>query len=192
MKTLTFTGHRPKDLGGYDENNPVAHNVKAQLRALIVQAYDRGYRKFITGMAPGVDQWAGEILVELKNTHKDIVIVAAIPFASQATIWPEYGQRRWYNLLENCDEIYIVDKKDDKAYTVEEVRGLSLTQEPEPKYAIVQKLQARNVWMVDRADSILAIWRGTNGGTGNCVRYAQSKGVKIVSYNPDTNEVEKL
>lgn len=192
MKTLTFTGHRPKDLGGYNENNPVAHNVKAQLKSLIVQAYDRGYRKFITGMAPGVDQWAGEILVELKKTHEDITIVAAVPFASQATIWPEHGQKRWYSLLDNCDEIYIVDKGDDKAYTVEEVRSLSQTQEPEPKYMIVRKLQERNVWMVDRADSVLAIWRGTDGGTGNCVRYAQSKGVKIVSYNPDTNKVEKL
>ena len=192
MKTLTFTGHRPKDLGGYNENNQVAQTVKEQLLTLITQAYERGYRKFITGMAQGVDQWAGEILIELKETHNDILIVASLPFASQANIWPHNGQQRWLNILKSCDEIYIVDNEPEKKRTLDDVIYLASEGNTDSKYVISQKLQARNVWMVDRADSIVAIWRGTDGGTGNCIRYAQSKGVKIVSYNPDTNKVEKL
>ena len=40
MKSLAFTGHRPAQLGGYDENNPTAVRVKAKLKELIFQSYE--------------------------------------------------------------------------------------------------------------------------------------------------------
>jgi uncharacterized phage-like protein YoqJ len=34
-------------------------------------------------------------------------------------------------------------------------------------------MQVRNEWMVDHCNDLLAVWDGSDGGTGNCVRYAQ-------------------
>ena len=35
--------------------------------------------------------------------------------------------------------------------------------------------------MVDRSDSIVALWNGTSGGTKNCIDYAEKKGKPIIN-----------
>ncbi len=45
-------------------------------------------------------------------------------------------------------------------------------------------MQVRNEYMVDRADLVLALWNGTPGGTGNCVRYARTRGVPVFVIDP--------
>ena len=34
-------------------------------------------------------------------------------------------------------------------------------------------MPTRNEYMVDLADKIIAVWDGSNGGTANCVKYAE-------------------
>lgn len=41
------------------------------------------------------------------------------------------------------------------------------------------KLQIRNEIMVDSADMMLALWDGSTGGTANCIKYAEKKGVPV-------------
>ena len=41
-------------------------------------------------------------------------------------------------------------------------------------------MQERNIFMVDRADEILAVWNGTSGGTKNCIDYAKKQN-KIIT-----------
>ena len=50
----------------------------------------------------------------------------------------------------------------------------------EPGYA-AWKMQVRNKWMVDNSDLVLALWNGTDGGTANCVRYAEKVGKPITN-----------
>ncbi len=38
--------------------------------------------------------------------------------------------------------------------------------------------------MVNNCDMLIAVWDGSDGGTANCVKYAQSKGVDIRIINP--------
>ena len=46
-------------------------------------------------------------------------------------------------------------------------------------------MQRRNEYMVDKADTLIAVWNGTSGGTANCVKYAKKKGVDIVRLDPN-------
>lgn len=45
-------------------------------------------------------------------------------------------------------------------------------------------MQKRNEYMVDQADYVYAVWNGTSGGTGNCVKYAKEQGVFIYIEDP--------
>lgn len=38
--------------------------------------------------------------------------------------------------------------------------------------------------MVDLADKVIAVWDGSNGDTGNCVRYAEKCGKEIIRIVP--------
>lgn len=43
--------------------------------------------------------------------------------------------------------------------------------------------QRRNERMVDLSDVLAVFWDGSNGGTGNCVRYAQSIGKRMIRFS---------
>lgn len=56
-----FTGHRPQKLTRSERR------IKKDLEKAILEAVSKGYTTFITGMAYGVDLWAGEIVVRLRG-----------------------------------------------------------------------------------------------------------------------------
>ena len=45
-------------------------------------------------------------------------------------------------------------------------------------------MQKRNIYMVDSCNLLIAVWDGSSGGTGNCVKYAESKKKKILRIDP--------
>lgn len=103
--------------------------------------------RVITGMALGWDQALAIACLEL-----GIPFVAAIPFEGQEGKWPARSQALFRQLREKADEVVVVSSG---GYSVE-------------------KMQIRNVWMVDHCDRVLALWNGTSGGTRNCLDYARS------------------
>lgn len=151
---VSFTGHRPQKIGGFDVPNPTYNGIVAQIKKTLIELQPE---KAISGMALGVDQWAAEICIELK-----IPFIAAVPFEGQEKIWPQTSQDRYNALLQKAEEIVYVS---------------------EPGYA-ASKMQRRNVWMVDNSDTLIAVYDGSGGGTGNCVKYAESISKKIVLINP--------
>jgi len=56
--------------------------VKESLRASIHKAIYKEIKYFISGGAIGVDQWAAEILLEIKKQNRAVNLFLAKPFAS--------------------------------------------------------------------------------------------------------------
>lgn len=103
--------------------------------------------KIISGMAQGWDQALAEAAI-----RSGCPFVAAIPFTGQESVWPPAAKERYSRLVKSAATAIVITGGDYSAY----------------------KMQARNAWMVDNADGILALWNGTSGGTANCVRYAEA------------------
>lgn len=150
---VSFTGHRPKKLGGY---KPCATHdwIKATVRATLLKLKPS---EAISGMALGFDQWAAGICVEL-----GIPFVAAVPFPGQELDWPWHSQQQYLTLLKKAARVHIVDPVSPQAH-----------------WEAAQKLHARNHWMVDNSDEVIAAWDGSKGGTQECVKYAQKVGRPI-------------
>jgi len=110
--------------------------------------------RVITGMAQGWDQAVAVACVEL-----EIPYIAAVPWPGQAEKWPADGQRLCRRLL-------------DRAAHVEVVCW--------PTVYSPLWMQARNEWMVARAEALLALWDGSPGGTANCVKFAQMVMVPVI------------
>lgn len=162
-KSVCFTGHRPQKLGGYDETSPAITNIKKALLSEIVDAYNKGYRTFISGMALGVDIWAAELVIGLRNIFfEDIELIAAIPFEGQEKAWPAKAVFRWKKIKKLADQVVIVSEGGYAAW----------------------KMQKRNSWMVDNSSLVIAVYDGSGGGTGNCVKYAGGKKKEIIQINP--------
>jgi uncharacterized phage-like protein YoqJ len=151
---IAFTGHRPNKLGGYISPNPIQQWV---CWCIEDELSGRNGITVISGMALGVDQWAARIAVKL-----GIPFIAAVPFKGQESAWPLTSRRTYHKLLKKAAQVVIVS---DGEYSA-------------------QKMQIRNEWMVDNCDVLVAVWDGTPGGTGNCVRYAEKQGKNIIRINP--------
>ena len=105
-----FTGHRPKSLPfGYNEEHYACIKIKAQLRRMIVGLIEKkNVTHFISGAAIGVDMWAMEIVLELKEEYPNITLEAAVPCRSQAASWNVKNKERYDRLLSLCDKITLM------------------------------------------------------------------------------------
>ena len=68
LKTCTIAGCRPTRFKWkYKEHNEGCQRLKQQIREQLILLYGQGVRRFYIGGSLGVDLWAGEILLELKQ-----------------------------------------------------------------------------------------------------------------------------
>jgi uncharacterized phage-like protein YoqJ len=151
---VAFTGHRPDKLGGYKVPNDTYIRVCQKIDTTLKEFKPE---KVITGMALGIDQWAASIAHKLH-----IPFLAAIPFEGQENAWPESSRKIYRILRKLATEEVIVSQGGYSA----------------------DKMQVRNIWMVDNCDKLIAVWDGTKGGTGNCIEYAKSVKKDIYYIDP--------
>ena len=69
--TCAFTGHRPQNLPfRFYESDERCVALKSKLRECIIKLIEQeNVRHFITGMAIGVDMYAAEIVLQLKEIY---------------------------------------------------------------------------------------------------------------------------
>lgn len=105
-KTCCFTGHRPKSLPfGYDEGAEGCKRLKALLTESIEkQIIENGVTHFISGMAMGVDIYAAEAVLELKEKYPHITLECAIPCETQANRWSEGWRNRYFDIIYRSDD----------------------------------------------------------------------------------------
>ena len=155
--TCCFTGHRPSKLPWGDrEEDPRCQALKRRLAEEVRNAYEKGCRHYICGMAQGCDLYFCEAALELKEEHGEVTVEAAIPFEGQAERWPERDRARRERLLARCDFETVVQHEYD--------RGC---------------MQRRNRYMVDRSGLLLAAYNGSPGGTMRTIAYAMRQGLRL-------------
>lgn len=150
-KTCCFTGHRPEKLQRSHED------CIASLCKAIMDAYEAGYRTYISGMARGTDLWAFHCALMLRSLYPEVRVIAAIPFEGFEKSWDAFDQEMYQILL--CQA--------DLAHTVTAARSRCA-------------FQMRNAWMCDLSNRLIALWDGEKGGTANTIAYAKRKKLEII------------
>lgn len=154
LRRCCFTGHRP------DKLQRAESEICADLEVQIRNTFNDGFNVFITGMACGVDIWAGEIVLRLRDEGLPIKLICASPFEGFESRWQRQWQDRYNRILEQADLVRYVSA----SYH----RGC---------------YQVRNEWMVNHSARVIAVYDGTPGGTRNTITYSQKIGVPVVIVN---------
>jgi uncharacterized phage-like protein YoqJ len=149
------TGHRPDKLGGYT-NEVFSKGVCIAIRGLVnaLAESPTPIERVISGGALGWDQMLAQAAVEIK-----LPLELALPFPGFEDRWPQQSKAYLHSLMHLADKVTFVK---DGPYAG-------------------WKMQARNEYMVDHSDLVLALWNGTMGGTANCITYAEKKQKPIVN-----------
>ena len=154
---VAFTGHRPHKLGGYDNDTNQCGYVLSEIHREIRQLQNIEPVTIISGMALGVDTWAAEYAI-----HEGIPFKAYIPFAGQEGKWPPASQTRYHEILKSAIETKVICSGGYSAW----------------------KMQERNKAMVNDCSVLIAVWDGTTGGTGNCVKFAEDINRRVIRIHP--------
>ena len=158
---IGITGHRPDKLWGY---GPSASANEEKLEQYLKDTLVRyGAKEAVTGMALGVDMIFDRAVLSLKDEGYDIKLISAVPCRNQTA--------KWFN-QKNIDEYNYILSQADRVVLVSDCEYNSSV------------MQIRNEWIVDNVDLLLAVWNGSNGGTGNCIRYAKAKNKAIMIIPP--------
>lgn len=147
-----FTGHRPSKLSISESD------AKALLLRAVESAVESGYTTFITGMAEGIDVWAGEIVLSLRVNKPFLKLICAVPYPSFG-LYREEGEKNRYNrIIHSADFVHMVSMR----YTS-------------------SCYKKRNIWMVDNSSRLIAAYSGAQGGTRSTINYANEKGLEVVN-----------
>lgn len=170
-KSCCFTGYRPHRFA-FSPDGLRPEQVQAALGQQIRRLYDEGYRTFISGMSAGVDLWAAAEVLTLQETHPEVELIAAVPFAGQESHWPIPLQREYRRVLDAAQRAEVLfDAAAAEKNAAECYKG-------------------RNRWMVDRADTVLAVCEidvaDSRTGTATTVRYARRLQKRILYIDPVT------
>lgn len=152
-KACSFTGHRPERLR-FSESK-----VILWLENEIRKAIDEGYTTFISGMQRGVDLWAAEIVIKIRNEGADIRLIAASAFRGMESQWEHAWKKCYKSVIKDADETVFVSDTPGRAAFFK-----------------------RNHYMVDRSALLIAVYSGGGDGTKETIRYAEKKGIEVRKY----------
>ena len=163
--SCAFTGHRPVRFSfGYNESDERCLKIKALMSERIAALIAKGVTDFYSGMALGVDQWAAEIVIDLKKRHPGLRLIAVRPCETQADSWSVEQRERHFNTLARCDDVVTLHPRYTRSCMFE-----------------------RNRYLVDHAGHLLAVCDdGSDGGTAYTIKYAKQQGRSITIIHPDT------
>lgn len=158
-KTISFTGSRPNNLPWKDDENSFdCINFKQDIKKLLLALIEKGFDKFIVGMAMGFDMIMAEIILEIKQEYTpNIMLECAIPFEKQSHLWTFSYKKRYNNILKQADKItYVSYDYFAACYHV------------------------RNHYMVNNSSLVIAGLFSLAGGTESTVKYALQKNKNII------------
>lgn len=145
---IAGTGHRPHKLGGYERALGI-RCIRLAMDYLKDFKKTRPIKAVISGMALGWDQSLAEAALLCQ-----IPLLAYLPCRNMHKHWTSDDRDRWFRILNKASAVFSASKED---------------------YVGPWTMQKRNEMMVDDCDMLLALWDGSDGGTANCIGYANRK-----------------
>ena len=107
-------------------------------------------------MARGVDIWAAEIVIKLRDAGQPLKLMCACPYDGFEKSWSQDWKDRYHTILDKADHTVYVCQHYSKAC-----------------------FQIRNEWMVDHSARVIAVFNGEKSGTKNTIDYANRVGVPV-------------
>ena len=165
QSTCCFTGHRESKLPWRDdERDPRCVRLCRRIYDAVEAVYADGVRHYICGMANGCDLYFLEAVLRFRESHPDITVEAAIPYAGQAEHWRAPLRERYRSLLSQCDYETVVQQTYSGGC-----------------------MMRRNRYMVDHSRVLIAAYNGEPGGTMNTMLYAMRRGLSVIELPVETN-----
>ncbi|MCM3781473.1 DUF1273 domain-containing protein [Neobacillus mesonae] len=155
MKNLLVTGYRAHELGIFNQNHPGIPFIKQALRAKLIPLIEEGVEWIITPGQYGVDLWACEVAVELKQQYPELKLSIISAFINPEEKWSDDKKTYYEEIMRNVDYYGVVSKQ---------------------PYAGPWQFTARDELLFRKTDHILLVYDEENGP--GSPRYVKEKALR--------------
>lgn len=150
---LVVTGHRPTDLGGYDEND-TSRTVRDHLIDILMAKQKlHPDLRVLSGLGLGAETIGAEAARDA-----GVPYVAVLAFPRLEERWPDTSRRRFRELLDGAEE----------TVTLQSVQ-------PDSTSKAAAAFKRRDAWLGRHADEAVVVWDGEDGLVGRQVRALQDE-----------------
>jgi uncharacterized phage-like protein YoqJ len=150
---MVVTGHRPTELGGYDDNDTARAVRDHVIDILIAKRRLHPDLKVLTGLGLGAETLAAEAARDA-----DVPYVAVLAFPRLDERWPDSSRRRFRTLLDAATE------------TVTLQNG-----QPDSNAKAAAAFRRRDAWLASHADEAVVVWDRSDDLIGRQVRSLQDE-----------------
>ena len=123
-----------------------------KLQKIVFDLAQKGVDHFFCGMAKGFDLYAGEAVLKMKETFPTVKLIACVPYFGQEKGYLQEDKQRYVKILKNSDLKITLSEEYYKGCTL-----------------------ARDRYMADQADVLVAYLKKEKGGTAYTVGYFEKK-----------------
>lgn len=103
VRHLLVTGYRAHELGIYDSKHPGIPWIKKALANRLIPLVEEGLEWVITPGQYGVDLWAGEVVLELKQQYPHLKLGIITAHAGPEEKWKEEKQEEYRRVAAGAD-----------------------------------------------------------------------------------------
>ena len=147
-RRVVVAGHKPPELGGYDDN-PISEAARAQLvKVLSAKRQLHPDLVVLTGLGLGAEQLAAEAAIEA-----GVPFVAVLPYPDPQSVWPKPSQKRFEGLVDLAADRVVLQST-----------------APDTKQNAGAALARRDAWLARNAHEAIVVWDRGDAGVGRLVR----------------------
>lgn len=159
MKSLYITGYRPHELGIFNDTHPGVTIIKTALENQLRMLIEDGLEWIVISGQQGVENWAAQVVIELKADYPEVKYSIITPFLEQEKNWNEHKQATYMHIVSKADFVTSVTKRPYEApwqfiekdkFIIDNTDGALLVYDEEnegsPKYVhrLIQKYQEQH------------------------------------------------
>jgi len=152
-QTVCFTGHRTIRVQDF--------MLKNNLKQILIDLIEHGYRYFGAGGARGFDMAAADMVLSLREKYPQTELILVLPFVNQyshETGWSEQEMERYQELKAQAQDVIHLQE----TYS----RGC---------------YYRRNRYLVNLSSVCVCYQYKNSGGTAYTTKYAAERGLKIIN-----------
>jgi ribonuclease HI/uncharacterized phage-like protein YoqJ len=147
-RRLVVIGHKPPELGGYDDNLLTGELRRKLTDILAAKQELHPDLVVMTGLGLGAEQLGAEAAVAA-----GVPYVAVLAFPDPDKVWPAHSRERFASLLAGAKDVVVLQDRS-----------------PETKQKAGAALARRDDWLFRHADEAVAVWDGADRAVGLLVR----------------------
>ncbi|UUZ79084.1 DUF1273 domain-containing protein [Paenibacillus sp. P26] len=110
MKTVLVTGYKAAELGIFSLKHPGIAIIKKALKNQILALMEEGLEWVIVSGQWGVELWAAEAVLELKESGQELQLAVITPFLAQEENWSDEKKEIYNRVIQHADYVNSVTK----------------------------------------------------------------------------------